>query len=209
MTGLGVSTGIALAWLSCAVLLVAVPAVALLAGAQSEIVQVSRSGRGAYEASLAPHAGGFVVAWHDTRHGRPEIYARRVDAGGRPLADEHRLTRSTARSYEPSIAMAARDGADDFIVAWYDVAADDSSSVARVGVRGLRWHGTKTWSRRAATIAPVVVPRSCSRSFLERAAGARRPVSTAAGSGRHPAGRRDDLPVTSGELTARRGSAGS
>ena len=135
-----------MAWLSCAALLVAVPAVALLAGAQSEIVRVSRSGRGAYEASLAPHAGGFVVAWHDTRHGRPEIYARRVDAGGRPLADEHRLTRSTARSYEPGIAVAARDGADDFIVAWYDVAADDSSSVARVGA----WTGAGVprWERR-------------------------------------------------------------
>lgn len=134
------------AWLSWAALLMVAPAVAFLAGAESEIAQVSRSGRGAYEASLAPHASGFVVAWYDTRHGRPEIYARSVDAAGRPLADEHRLTQSTARSYEPSIAVADRDGVEDLIVAWYDVAADDSASVARVGAWTVA--GVPRWERR-------------------------------------------------------------
>ena len=61
-------------------------------GAQSDSVQVSRSGRGAYEASLAAHPLGFAVAWHDTRHGVSEIYARLVDGSGRPVSDEYRLT---------------------------------------------------------------------------------------------------------------------
>ena len=38
---------------------------AAAAGAQPAAVQVSRSGQGAYEASIAPHGDRFAVAWHD------------------------------------------------------------------------------------------------------------------------------------------------
>ena len=87
-------------------------------GAQSDSVQVSRSGRGAYEASLAAHPLGFAVAWHDTRHGVPEIYARLVDRIGRPVSDEYRLTADAGRSYEPSIDVPDPEISDDLIVAW-------------------------------------------------------------------------------------------
>lgn len=89
-------------------------------GAQSDSVQVSRSGRGAYEASLAAHPLGFAVAWHDTRHGVPEIYARLVDGSGRPVSDEYRLTADAGRSYEPSIDVPDPEISDDLIVAWSD-----------------------------------------------------------------------------------------
>ncbi len=115
------------------------------AGAQSGSVQVSRSGRGAYEASLAAHPRGFAVAWHDTRHGLPEIYARLVDETGRPVSDEYRLTASAGRSYEPSIDVPDPDISDDLVVAWYEVAADDSSSLARVGAWAA--DGTPRWAR--------------------------------------------------------------
>ena len=139
-----------------AALIPALSCAAGAAGAQSGAVNVSRRGQGAYEASLAAHGGGFAVAWHDTRHGLPEIYARLVDASGRPVADEHRLTTNTDRSYEPSIAAA---GARDLIVAWYDVAADDAWSRARVGAwtaaGGVRWTRTLSHPRRRGR-APVV-----------------------------------------------------
>ena len=145
-----------------AALLVAALDGAILAGAASLTVQVSRSGRGAYEASLAAHPLGFAVAWHDTRHGPPEIYARLVDGSGRPVSDEYRLTADAGRSYEPSIAVPDPDISGDLIVAWYEVAADDSASRARVGA----WTaaGTPRWTRtlsdprregRAAVVAVI------------------------------------------------------
>lgn len=135
---------------------------AFVVGAESETVRISRSGRGAYEASLAAHPRGLAVAWHDTRHGLPEIYARLLDGSGRPVSEEYRLTADAGRSYEPSIDVPDPDVADDLVVAWYDVAADDSSSRARVGA----WTaaGTPRWTRtlsdprrrgRAAAVAVV------------------------------------------------------
>lgn len=135
---------------------------ALVVGAESETVRVSRSGHGAYEASLAAHPRGFAVAWHDTRHGSPEIHARLVDGSGRPVSEEYRLTADAGRAYEPSIDVPDPGVSDDLVVAWYEVAADDSSSRARVGA----WTaaGTRRWTRtlsdprsrgRAAAVAVV------------------------------------------------------
>jgi hypothetical protein len=135
---------------------------ALVVGAESETVRVSLSGHGAYEASLAAHPRGFAVAWHDTRHGSPEIHARLVDGSGRPVSEEYRLTAAAGRAYEPSIDVPDPDVSDDLVVAWYEVAADDSSSRARVGA----WTaaGTRRWTRtlsdprrrgRAAAVAVV------------------------------------------------------
>lgn len=145
-----------------AALLSAGACAAFVVGAESETVRISRSGRGAYEAGLAAHPRGFAVAWHDTRHGLPEIYARLLDGSGRPVSEEYRLTADAGRSYEPSIDVPDPDVADDLVVAWYDVAADDSSSRARVGA----WTaaGTPRWTRtlsdprrrgRAAAVAVV------------------------------------------------------
>ncbi len=132
--------------------------VAAAAGAQPAAVQVSRSGQGAYKASIAPHGGGFAVAWHDSRHGFPEIYARLIDANGRPVAGEHRLTTNADRSYEPSIAAA---GARDLFVAWYDVAADGSWSRARVGAwrttGGWRWTRTLSHHHRRGRVPVIAV----------------------------------------------------
>ena len=134
---------------------------ALVVGAESETVQISRSGRGAYEASLAAHPRGFAVAWHDTRHGLPEIHARLLDGRGRPVSDEYRLTANAGRSYEPSIHVPDPDISDDLVVAWYEVAADDSSSRARVGAWTAagtpRWTRTLSDPRRRGRAAAVAV----------------------------------------------------
>ena len=139
---------------------------AMLAGAQSDAVQVSRSGHGAYEASLAPHPRGFAIAWHDTRYGLPEIQARLVDGGGRPVSEEYRLTTSAGRSYEPSLAVSSSPRAsDDLVVGWYEVASDDSTSLARVGA----WtaDGTPRWARTLSD------PRRQGRATVVAAAGDR------------------------------------
>ena len=137
------------------------PAAAPVAAwAQPAPLQVSRSGQGAYEASLAGHAGGFAVAWHDTRHGLPEVYARLVDGSGRPVAGEHRLTTNPDRSYEPSIT-AVGGGEGGFVVAWYDVTADDTSSRVRVGAwtaaGGWRWTRTLSDPGRRGRVPAVAV----------------------------------------------------
>ena len=101
---------------------------------------ISQGGQGAYEASLAALSDGFVVGWHDTRDEMPEIYARLLDADGRPSSREWRLTDNPHRSYEPDVAVVP----DGFAVAWYEVT--DIGSAVRVGVWSddgtLRWEQT-------------------------------------------------------------------
>ena len=55
--------------------------------------QISDSGFGAYEVSLAAWNDGLAVAWYDTRHGNAEIYVRSLDENGRNAGAELRLTR--------------------------------------------------------------------------------------------------------------------
>jgi hypothetical protein len=78
--------------------------------------QVSQSGHGAYEASLAASEDGFAVAWYDTRTGHPEIYLRLLDARGHPAGSERRLTRLDTAAYEPDVAFVGRN----VTVAWYE-----------------------------------------------------------------------------------------
>lgn len=76
-------------------LAVATAVVAL--GACADARQVSDSGFGAYEASLAVWDDGLAVGWYDTRDGNAEIYVRLIDADARPRGADQRLTR-TARA---------------------------------------------------------------------------------------------------------------
>jgi hypothetical protein len=79
--------------------------------------QISRSGLGAYEASLdAFHDGGFAVAWYDSRDGNAEIYARLLDSRGRAVSKERRLTQTMSESYEADLALLGQRVA----VAWYE-----------------------------------------------------------------------------------------
>jgi hypothetical protein len=82
--------------------------------------QVSDSGYGAYEVSLATwEDSAIAIVWYDTRDGNAELYLRFIEAAGRPLGEDHRLTRTPADSFEPSVS-ALRDG---FAIAWYEKAA--------------------------------------------------------------------------------------
>jgi len=83
-------------------------------------LQVSQSGAGAYEPALLAGATGFAVAWYDTRDGNAEIYLRLLDTNGRPSGPEHRLTRTSESSYEPSLERLE----DTFAIAWYEQTGD-------------------------------------------------------------------------------------
>jgi hypothetical protein len=102
--------------------------------------QVSDSGSGAFEASLAPTGDGFVVAWYDVRDGNAEIYFRLLTSDGRPADRERRLTDDAALSYEADVQAIGMNIA----VAWYDKAADGRMQ-ARLGL----WtrDGALLWSR--------------------------------------------------------------
>jgi hypothetical protein len=91
--------------------------------------QISNSGAGAYEASLAVLPNGFAACWYDTRDGNPEIYVRLLDATGKPRSSEHRLTNDKELSYVPDIVAAA----GNLAVGWYDK-ADNGTLRARLGV---------------------------------------------------------------------------
>jgi hypothetical protein len=101
--------------------------------------QVSESGFGAYEVSLAAFDDGLALAWYDTRHGNAEIYVRPLDAAGRDAGPELRLTTTEEQSYEADIAPLE----NAFAVAWYEK-AEDGALRARLGL----WSrdGTHRWT---------------------------------------------------------------
>lgn len=96
-------------------------AAALLLGGCNGPRQISESGFGAYEVSLATWADSLAVAWYDTRDGNAEVYARFLDASGNELGSEIRLTETSEQSFEADIAATA----NGFAVAWYERAGDD------------------------------------------------------------------------------------
>lgn len=128
---------------------------------------ISDSGRGAYEASLAKLDDGFVVSWYDTRDGNPEIYARVLDADGRPRGPEWRLTSGPHQSYAPDIETVG----DNVAVAWYEVTG--TGSLIRLGL----WadDGVPIWEQTLSATggyarSPVLVVdgRSLFCAWLER-----------------------------------------
>jgi hypothetical protein len=132
---------------------VAVAALAL-AGCSSPS-QVSDSGYGAYEVSLATwEDSAIAIVWYDTRDGNAELYLRFIERAGRPLGEDHRLTRTPDQSFEPSVSALA----DGFAIAWYEQAASGAQH-AELGVWSLDLE--QRWSRRLgdaahATRNPVV-----------------------------------------------------
>ena len=120
--------------------------------------QISESGFGAYEVSLAAWNDGLAVAWYDTRHGNAEIYVRSLDENGRNAGAELRLTDTPAESYEADIAPLE----DAFAIAWYEKPHDGALS-AQLGV----WSrdGTPKW------IVPIAVGAGNSRNPVVRSFG--------------------------------------
>jgi hypothetical protein len=111
----------------------------LLCACDHEPRQVSDSGRGAYEVSLATWSDGLAIGWYDTRDGNGEIYLHVLDADAREHGPELRLTRTPEQSYEADLAPLG----DDIAVAWYEKAADGHLAAqlarySRGGVRGWR-----------------------------------------------------------------------
>lgn len=118
-------------------------------------VQVSQSGKGAYEAALTSDVNGFAVAWYDTRDGNPEIYLRFLDAQGHPSGAEHRLTQTPGASYEASIDRLG----DEFVIAWYE---QDKKGEQTAMLGAWDRAGTNRW------VQPIA---SASRNPVVRASG--------------------------------------
>ena len=79
--------------------------------------QVSSSGYGAYEVSLASWGeSALALVWYDTRDGNAEIYARFIEGTGRPIGVDYRLTHTSDESFEPDV-VALEDGV---AIAWYE-----------------------------------------------------------------------------------------
>ena len=113
--------------------------------------RISTSGGGAYEASLDSFHDGFVVAWHDTRAGNPEIYFWVVDGRGTLDGPERRLTNDPHRSFEPDVETVG----DDIAVAWHEVT--EAGSLAKLGYGPLakRPNGCRRSPQPEATVATL------------------------------------------------------
>jgi hypothetical protein len=123
----------------------------LLACGPRDPHEISESGAGAHEASLAVVDDGYVASWYDDRDGNAEIYIRRLDAAGEPAGPERRLTNDAAASYEPDVISVD----DDVVVAWYDRHGD--ALTPRLG----RWSttGDLRWTAPVATSGRNAVAR--------------------------------------------------
>lgn len=108
--------------------------------------QVSQSGFGAYEASLAPMGDGFVAAWYDTRHGHGELYARLLNANGTPAGPELRLTTGTNEAYEADVATSG----DTMLVAWYE---QQPARTYRAMVGAWSRDGKEKWRRQLSALS--------------------------------------------------------
>ena len=120
--------------------------------------QITDSGFGAFEVSLAASNDELAVAWYDTRDGNAEVYVRSLDADGHGAGPEIRLTTTAAESFEPDIALLP----DAFAIAWYEK-AHDGTMRAQLGV----WQrdGMPVWS------TPLAVGAGSSRNAIVRRRG--------------------------------------
>jgi hypothetical protein len=105
-------------------------------------VEISGGADGAYEASLARLGDGWVVGWHDTRDGHPEIYTRLLDIDGRPTGPPRRLTDTPSFSYEVQLAAAG----SELVVAWY-AESPSGASVTHVAAWDLADDAGPRWRR--------------------------------------------------------------
>ena len=94
-----------------------------------------------------------MAAWYDTRDGHGEIYVRRLDADGTPIAPERRLTSGNADAYEADIAPAH----GGFVVGWYEK-TKEGRLTPKFGVWAL--DGTARWTKTLAARGRNTVVRA-------------------------------------------------
>ena len=131
---------------------------ATLAAAGCSPRQITDSGFGAFEVSLAASDDELAVAWYDTRHGNAEVYVRALDADTQETGPELRLTTTASESYEADIALVS----DGFAVAWYEKESDGRTR-SQLGL----WQGdgTPVWN------AAVAAGSGSSRNVIVRSFG--------------------------------------
>lgn len=121
--------------------------------------QLSRSGYGAYEVSLAVSGNQRAAAWYDTRDGHPEIYLRILNAEGQVSGPERRVTSGTDFAYEPDIAAVR----GNFAIAWYEKNPSTGRLHAKLGL--VTGEGRMLWSK------PLSTPDHDTRNPVVRIAG--------------------------------------
>ena len=97
----------------------------LLLCACNDFQQLSDSGKGAFEPSLAIINNTAIVVWNDNRHGADEIYLRIVDSNLSTISAEVRLTKNNSFSYEADVVAVG----ENILVSWYDKNQDGQLSV--------------------------------------------------------------------------------
>jgi hypothetical protein len=117
-------------------------AAAALSACDSAPRQMSASGYGAYEVSMAarPAGAGLDLAWYDTRDGNAEVYTRRLDASAQAVGADRRLTHTQAQSFEPDVVSTA----DGYVIAWYEKSADGA---LRAQLGAWSFDGAPRWSQ--------------------------------------------------------------
>ncbi|HZF31220.1 MAG TPA: hypothetical protein VE907_19045 [Gammaproteobacteria bacterium] len=117
-------------------------AAAAFAGCEAPPRQVSDSGYGAYEVSMAtrPAGAGLELAWYDTRDGNAEIYTRLLDASTQAEGADRRLTQTSAQSFEPDVATTE----DGYVVAWYEKTAEGA---LRAQLGAWTFEGGQRWTQ--------------------------------------------------------------
>jgi N-acetylneuraminic acid mutarotase len=83
----------------------------------SEISLTTNTGDQGWPAVAVDHQDGFILTWHSSRNGNPDIFARRFDANGNTLNTDGAITTQTSIQGYPDVAF---DSDNNFTVVWTD-----------------------------------------------------------------------------------------
>jgi hypothetical protein len=90
---------------------------------------------------ISDGAGGAIIAWEDTRNGRNDVYAQRVDGLGNVLWAANGVPLCTASEWQEEVQVVP-DGEGGAIVAWHD----DRSGNKDIYARRVSAAGTALWT---------------------------------------------------------------
>lgn len=111
----------------------------------TDVVPVSEDDGRSSQAAVAFTGDGYAAVWTDDRDGNSELYFARLDASGRKVGDDVRLTNDAAVSASPSVVWTGTE----LGVTWYDARDgntevyftrldEDGARIASSGIADLR-----------------------------------------------------------------------
>jgi hypothetical protein len=72
-----------------------------------------------YPSMIVDNNGDFVIAWHDYRNGRSDIYAQRISNDGTPIDTNFRVSADTLQE-DQNFPDIASDNNSNFVITWID-----------------------------------------------------------------------------------------